>query len=165
MLVQRVYEAAEREESWAETVRDVLSETPPPIALHLAVLIEPYLAFVLDGSKTVESRFSRNACAPFGRVNAGDVVLLKRAAGPVVGACTVTGVWDYRITPTTWTEILDRFGEALCPQDGFWDERRHAMFATLMRVEDPRPLPPVDLPKRDRRGWVVLADMRVPTLL
>lgn len=30
-----------------------------PVEVHLAVMVEPYLSRVLDGSKTMESRFSR----------------------------------------------------------------------------------------------------------
>jgi hypothetical protein len=58
-----------------------------------------------------------------------------------------------------------RFGSAIQPQNGFWEDRADAGFATLMRVTDVCPLPEVDIPKRDRRGWVVLRDSRVPQLL
>src|SRR5688572_10035738 len=53
------------------------------VRIHLAVFIEPYLEFVLDGTKTVESRFSINRCVPFERANEGDIVLLKRSGGSV----------------------------------------------------------------------------------
>src|SRR5271169_6453922 len=69
----------------------------PPCAIHLAVFIEPFLGYVLDGTKTVESRFSINRCAPFGKVSQGDVLLLKRAGGPVVGITRVLAVWSYHL--------------------------------------------------------------------
>src|SRR5947208_15176323 len=63
----------------------------PSCGIHLAVFVEPFLGYVLDGSKTVESRFSVNRCAPFGKVRQGDVALLKRPGAPVVGiACVRT---------------------------------------------------------------------------
>ena len=37
-----------------------------PVQVHLAVMVEPYLSRVLDGSKTMESRFSRKKIAPWG---------------------------------------------------------------------------------------------------
>ena len=40
-----------------------------PVQVHLAVMVEPYLSRVLDGSKTIESRFSRKKIAPWGRVS------------------------------------------------------------------------------------------------
>ena len=52
-----------------------------PVQVHLAVMVEPYLSRVLDGSKTIESRFSRKKIAPWGRVSSGDVVVLKKSGG------------------------------------------------------------------------------------
>jgi hypothetical protein len=153
------------EPAWREYFEQTIDRSERPIAIHLAILVEPYMSFVLDGSKTVESRFSRTACAPYGRVSPGDVLLLKRSAGPVIGSCRVSAVWHYRLNETTIGEIQKRFGAALCPQEGFWEERATAAYATLMRVCDARSFPPVEVSKRDRRGWVVLADQRVPRML
>src|SRR4029077_16030744 len=46
---------------------------------------QPFLSLVLNGPKTVESRFSRNRCAPFGEVEGGDIILLKEVSGPIRG--------------------------------------------------------------------------------
>ena len=126
-------------------------------ALHLAVFREPYLGLILKGDKTVESRFSVTRRAPFRRVAAGDIILLKRAAGPVVGACRVDGAWFYELDPATWPELRDLFTEGICPQEAdFWDERSGAKYASLMQVADVVEFAPFAWPKRDRRGWVVL---------
>ena len=37
-----------------------------PVQVHLAVMVEPYLSRVLDGSKAIESRFSRKKLRPGG---------------------------------------------------------------------------------------------------
>jgi hypothetical protein len=63
--------------------RKKLAHGPDTSAVHLAILVEPFLGYILDGSKTVESRFSNRQCAPFGRVRIGDIILLKGASGPV----------------------------------------------------------------------------------
>jgi hypothetical protein len=124
--------------------------------LHLAVFKEPYLSFILDGSKTVESRFSVNGVAPYGRVASGDVILLKGSGKPVIGFCRAAHVWDYELVPDSWDEIRAKFGVALRAQDGFWESRRRARFATLIRVEQVCAAEPLAVPKRDRRGWVIL---------
>jgi hypothetical protein len=165
MLLHDLQRVARRDHVWSGVVDAHVHGSDDQVGIHLAIVLEPYLEFILDGSKSVESRFSRNGCAPFGRVGAGDVVLLKRSSGPVVGLCTVSDVWDYRLTPSTVVEIKDRFGPAICAQEGFWEDRRDAAFATLMRIEGTRPLPDLAVPKRDRRGWVVLRDHRAPELL
>lgn len=163
MHLDDVLAAAEPQPAWAEVTEQLLQG--PDRGVHLAVLVEPYLQFILDRTKTVESRFSRRRCPPFGRVSEGDVILLKRAGGPVIGLCTVSDVWSYHLDPRTLTEIRGRFGAAIQPQNGFWEDRREAAFATLMRIDGARALPDIRVPKRDRRGWVVLRDQKIPDLL
>jgi ASC-1-like (ASCH) protein len=126
-------------------------------SLHLAVLVEPYLSFILNGSKTVESRFSVNRIPPHGRVQPGDSILLKGAGRPIVGICRAEYVWDYILDTDSWEEIRTRFSTPIRAQDGFWESRRDARFATLIKIADLRRLPATPIGKRDRRGWVVLA--------
>jgi hypothetical protein len=125
--------------------------------VHLAIFIEPYLEHVLAGRKTVEARFSIRPQVPYRAVSTGDVLLLKRSGGPVVGLCRVTDAWFYRLDPETWSSIRRDFTEELCAQDpGFWDARARAEYATLLRIGDVRRIAAVSCEKRDRRGWVVL---------
>jgi hypothetical protein len=129
----------------------------PPFAVHIAVLVEPYLSYILQGKKTEESRFSMHRIPPFGQVKEHDVLLLKRASGPIVAICQVTKVWSYRLLPATWNEIRDRHAHALCAEDPmFWESRQKAEYATLMRIANVVKIPPLGVDKRDRRGWVVL---------
>jgi dephospho-CoA kinase len=127
------------------------------IGIHLAIFVEPYLEFVLEGKKTVESRFSINRVAPYGQVGENDVIFLKRAGGPIVGICEVTNTWFYKLGPDSFEEIATRFGRAICPVDEeFWEERRHAEYATLIKLGRVHRTEPLAFPKKDRRGWVVL---------
>lgn len=127
------------------------------VALHLAIFVEPYLQYVLDGQKTVESRFATRRFAPYQQVSAGDVLLLKASSGPIVGICEVAQAWFYHLDAESWQFIQRHFTEALCAQDpAFWTDRAHATFATLMRVRHVRRTPRIPYQKRDRRGWVVL---------
>ena len=124
--------------------------------VHLAVLVEPYLTYLLEGRKTVESRFSVNRNAPYEQVCKGDVIVLKRSSGPVVGFCRVSNVWFYRIIPDTWAEI-ERFASALCMDDSeFWQSKKAASYATLMQVEGVTRVVEFDVDKIDPRGWVVI---------
>jgi hypothetical protein len=124
--------------------------------IHLAVFVEPYLTYILEGKKTVESRFSITRQPPFGQVRAGDILVLKKTGGPVCGLCRVANVWCYRLDPRTWPEI-ERFSAALC-MDGsdFWKKKKGASFATLMQVEDVRSLQEFKISKEDPRSWVVV---------
>jgi len=153
-LVESLSEVAAHDSFWNKYFD---ASVQGPVGIHLAVFVEPYLSFVLSGTKTVESRFSVNKLAPFELVHEGDVVLLKKTGGPIVGLCRVSHVWNFKLEPKTWSEIRNDFADALCAQDpSFWDQRKEASYATLMRVDNVLTIPPIKIDKRDRRGWVVL---------
>jgi hypothetical protein len=142
---------------WSDFIRSLGSIGGSRIGVHLAVLVEPYLEFILQGRKTVESRFSIHRVAPYRQVGQHDVILLKRAGGPIVGVCQAENVWFYKLTPTSLDEIASRFGRAICPvDDQFWTDRRHAGYATLIKLSRVHRTEPLAFPKKDRRGWVVL---------
>ena len=130
---------------------------PANVGVHIAVFIEPFLGFLIEGRKTVESRFSLTRRAPFKQVAVGDLVLLKKSGGPIVGSCRVAQTWFYVIDPASWKHIRTEFAQAICAQDpDFWSTRAGAKYATLLQIEDVRTFPPRNFVKKDRRGWVVL---------
>jgi hypothetical protein len=148
--------AVESDPVWSDLLGSPDADLPT-CGIHLAVFVEPFLGYILDGSKTVESRFSVKRCAPFGRVVAGDVILLKQSSGPIVGLARVQTVWSYHLDAASWDQIRKQFTEALRAQDpAFWDRRRGAAYATLMRIDQVRVLDPIWWEKKDRRGWVVV---------
>ena len=130
--------------------------TSSSVGIHLAIFVEPYLDLLLQGKKTIESRFSVNKHPPFEKVNKGDILVLKKSSGPVCGLCKIANVWFYRIDPTTWPDI-ERHAEALC-MDGslFWEKKKAASYATLMQVEDIRRIEEFAIDKEDPRSWVVI---------
>ncbi len=153
-----VREAVKGDEFWGTYLARTL-QTASELSVHLAIFVPPYLEYVLCGKKTVESRFSSVRCAPFGRVQEGDVILLKRSGGAVVGLATAARIWSYTLDPNSWSEIRKEFTDALCAQDPeFWSTRKEATYATLVRLQNVRRIPPMGFPKRDRRGWVVLRE-------
>jgi hypothetical protein len=142
---------------WESYLAPLVSDVQPAFALHLGIFVEPYLHYILDGLKTVESRFSTRRLAPYHHVEPGDVLLLKQTSGPIVGLCQITHVWFYQLDPQSWQTIRTSFTQALCAQDPeFWAARAHASFATLMRIRQIQTIAPIPFQKRDRRGWVVL---------
>lgn len=127
-------------------------------ALHVAVMREPYLGLVLDGRKTIESRFSINRICPFDAVEPGDVLALKAKSGPVVGLAAVEHAAFYELDADTWQALRRDFAAPLCAADDeFWDQRARARYASLLRVCAPVRITPVAIDKTDRRGWVRLA--------
>lgn len=126
-------------------------------ALHLAVLVEPYLEYLLEGKKTIETRFSLTKQAPYQKIEKGDVIMLKRPGGPVVGLCEVDSAWFYHLNSSSWRTINEDFFHEICVQDpDFWHKKKSANYATLIRIKMPLRIRPMEYIKRDRRGWVVV---------
>jgi len=153
-LVSQLREALKDHANWRHVFSTDVSNS---VVIHLAIFREPYLDFIMEGRKTIETRFSRRICAPFRAVSRGDVVILKRSGGEIAGICLVEDAWFYRLTSEALTFIRDKFGAAICAEDdSFWEERKEAAVATLISISHVAPLSKIDIPKRDRRGWVVL---------
>jgi hypothetical protein len=145
---------------WQTELRALVSATlgVPASGLHLGVFVEPYLSWILEGRKTIESRFTRRRIAPFGVVDGGDWLVLKRSAGPIVAVCRITAATHFELRPTTLARIRDRYGAAMCAEDAeFWRSRAEMRYASLLHLGELRLLEPTKCAKQDRRGWVVLS--------
>lgn len=155
-LLEGLRAEVREDEAWHTVVQDVLDAANGARA-HLAVMHQPYLGYILDGRKTVESRFSRNQVAPYRQVRRGDLLLFKLLGGPVTAIAVVADVDSYTLDAEVWDLLRTRFTRALAAEDeDFWMDRRDARYATLMRIERTRAIEPVSVGKTDRRGWVVL---------
>lgn len=126
------------------------------IGIHLAIFAEPFLSKVLSGEKTIESRFSRNRCAPYGEIGNGDIILLKEVAGPICGLALARRSWCYDLATEPLERIRLRFGADIAAGADFWAARDDALYATLIELDVPTAIGPVFCDKRDRRGWVAL---------
>lgn len=131
--------------------------------LHIAVFQEPFLSLVLDGKKSVESRFSRNRIAPYQQVRECDIILIKEPSGPVVAIAEVSSTGFYQLNADAWKEIRSRFEDALAvPDEGFWYARRNANYASVIGLADVERIQQFWIDKRDRRGWVSMGYESAP---
>lgn len=129
-------------------------------AVHLAVMVEPFLSYILEGKKSVESRFSKNAIAPFHQIESGDLVLLKLTGGPVVACFTADNVEFVVLDDEERGRLQQHYTTAICADSDFWEARQDKRYATLVGVRDVQILDPTPVAKSDRRGWVVLQERR-----
>jgi ASC-1-like (ASCH) protein len=125
--------------------------------LHLAIFREPYLTSIMEGKKTIETRFAKRPCAPYQRISAGDIIVLKRASAGIVGICMAERVWFYRLDVQSFSLIKETYASAICPAgESFWDDLKQSAVATLILVGKVAEVRNVQFKKRNRRGWVVL---------
>lgn len=140
---------------WLTYLSDATQSTSP-YGLHLGVFTEPYLSMILSGTKTINSQFSRNRCAPYKEISNGDVILLKKVGGPICGLALARRIWFYELGKEPIDRIRHRFGSRICAGNEFWSSRANSNYATLIELDTPTPIAPVNCHKRDRRGWVSL---------
>ena len=126
------------------------------MGIHVAIFAEPFLSLVLSGRKTVESRFSRNRCAPYGEVCKGDIILIKEVAGPICGLALVRQIWCFDLKTESIGEIKKRFEPGICADNAFWTSISDALYATIIELDATLQIEPARCEKRDRRGWVSL---------
>lgn len=124
------------------------------IGVHIACMVEPFLGYVLDGRKTIESRFSKPLIPPYRCVAVGDIVLLK--AGPIVASFRAASVEFIELNKYELARLIDDHSTAICADEQFWRARGDKRYATLLGISDVRRLTPVKVDKQDRRGWMML---------
>ncbi|WP_439681817.1 hypothetical protein [Embleya sp. MST-111070] len=124
--------------------------------VHIAVMVEPFLGYILDGQKTIESRFSKPLIAPYQRITEGDVVLLK--AGPVRASFRASSVEFLELDDTERARLARDCSDAICADEAFWQAREDKQYATLIGISEVRRLTPIRISKNDRRGWLVLRE-------
>jgi ASC-1-like (ASCH) protein len=132
------------------------SSRAEPVGLHLAILAKPFLSLVLNGRKTIESRFTRTRCAPFDQIRRGDIILLKQVGGPVCGLVLAKQTWFFDLYHQPIETIREMYAAPICADDAFWERKRDAAYATLIELAEPVSIDAMPCNKRDRRGWVVL---------
>ena len=123
---------------------------------HLAILYRYMLDKIISGDKTIEGRFHKVKTTPFGRIQKGDIVFLKETSGPVRGYIIVKDV-KYYVHPSVVTieNILEKYGDKLCIDRSFRDKALQANYITLIFIDKVYAIPPVHIPKRDRRAWII----------
>lgn len=140
---------------WRGRLTKAMALSADAIGVHVAVFVEPFLSAVLDGRKTIESRFSLNRQPPYDCIEPGDIILLKRSGGPVVGIAEAGEAQFFTLSPKVVSSLRERFAtQMFAVDDSFWSARRDKNYATLIEIREVVPIRDVTIPKRDRRGWV-----------
>lgn len=151
-LLDSLIETTRNDPRWA-VLREAVNDRR---TVHLAVMVEPFLSYILEGKKSIESRFSKYAIAPFCQIGTNDLVLLKLTGGPVVGCFTTDSVEFVKLNEREFVRLRRSYSNAICADDDFWKTRTDKSYATLIGVRDVQELPRTRVAKSDRRGWIVL---------
>ena len=157
-IIDRLMSASESYPDWRQFATDVTGHNSM-CGIHIAVMLDPFLGYVLDGTKTIESRFSKHLIAPYQRVAVGDLVFLK--AGPIVAVFRASSVECFDLNDTERVRVRQCYSDQICADDAFWEARSDRNYATLIGISHVHRLTPIAIPKHDRRGWLVLREPSV----
>lgn len=137
-------------------VGELLDGISPDGTVHLAILQQPYLDLINDGTKTIESRFNTKRAAPFGKVAVGDLVLLKGSGRPITNYFFAASVNSFALSEGVIDEVRRQYGPGICAQneEEFWQEKASSSFCTLVGVGERGTVPDFRVVKKDQRGWV-----------
>jgi len=151
-LIRRLIERAHETEAYDWAAK--LQETAPE-RIHVAIMVEPYLSLILQGKKTIESRFSKHKITPWQRVQPGDIVVMKKSGGGFVGMFEAAGVL-YEELDNGIDSLRERYQSALCVDDAFWQSKADSRYATLIFITRLLPFKPFSLSFKNRQAWIDL---------
>lgn len=122
---------------------------------HVAIMKKSWelIPKILDGRKKIESRWSINRCAPWGRVATGDVVYFKNSGEPVTAKAEVSKVISFEnLTFKKIKEILTNFGNdggiAVSDLENTINWAKNKRYCSLIYLENPSPVKPFNINKK-----------------
>jgi ASC-1-like (ASCH) protein len=124
---------------------------------HVAILKDAPLDKILDGAKTIESRWLANKSAPWDKVRCGDAVFFKRSGGNVEAWARVKEVRQYEnVNNHLALAIIREHGAGLAIDEkslGQWHNRAKTR-CCLLFLDDVRQIKPFAI---DKTGFGAMA--------
>lgn len=126
---------------------------------HIAIFREPFYSFVINGKKTIESRWSNKKIAPFGKVNKGDELLIKKTGGKVAATAKVGRAEYFNLTPQIAHHINKTYGKEICTNYfDDWEKYASKKYCTLIWLEDVKIVKEFSVKKSNGAGWIVVKE-------
>lgn len=123
--------------------------------VHIAIMDIPTIKKIVTGTKTVESRFSRNRIKPFSMVNPNDIVLMKSSGSGIFGFFTVDYVESYENFDINDIRLL--YDKMIVADDAFWKNKENSRYASLMHCKNSIVAASgVYMKRKGMDGWITL---------
>ena len=125
--------------------------------VHIAIMRKDWRLTqkLLDGRKTIESRWYKNRAAPWGKITAGDTIYFKDSGEPVTIRATVKRVMQVsNLTSKKVHELLHTYGlaDGLIQSDipAFYERFKDKRYCLLIFLRDIQPVSPFTI---DKKGY------------
>lgn len=126
---------------------------------HLAIMNKTTIEAILNGKKTVETRFSQHKIVPFGVISRGDLVYIKPPGEEVIGQFRVKKVFFFDgLDLSDLNYLSNLYGKELAVEKKYWEKHKNACYGTLIFIGDSERFitSPIKIKKSDQRGWMML---------
>lgn len=124
---------------------------------HIAILRKSYYDMVLNGEKTIESRWSMHKVAPYNKVSVGDEILLKETGKDVTATAKVKDVKYFELTPQLVDDIRIKYGKQIGTDKlEDWKSTIQKKYCTLIWLDDVKEIKPMKVQRSNGAGWIVL---------
>lgn len=115
----------------------------------MAIFRDPYLKYIFQGLKPIESRWSLQKRTPYQKVKEGDRIFLKLSGGLVKGQAEVSKVEYFAgLNETKVREILHQYHDELRIQQSFLQKCYNAKYLSLIWLKN---IQRYDI--KDEFGW------------
>lgn len=111
---------------------------------------------MLDGKKTVESRFSKNRILPYKQISKDDVVIVKKSGGDIVAYFTIKEVIFYDLNAVSIDEIKSNYQSRLRVDESFWIGKKDCNWESLIFIDKIFKIKPFRINKKGMQAWVKL---------
>lgn len=110
--------------------------------IHVAILKPGYIHAILEGRKTIESRLTKTAQPPFGKVESGERLFLKASGGPFMATAVAGEVLTYEdLSLRDINKMRRKYDKQIGGDDAYWEMKRDSRFATLVKLKEIEPIP------------------------
>ena len=124
---------------------------------HIAVVRPPFYDMILNGEKTIESRWSLNKCAPYKKVNKDDVIYLKLPGKSISAIAEVEKVEFYELNVSLTEKIKILYGKEIgIHKFENWEIYKNKKYLTLIWLKNVRKIEPLEIKKKNKAGWATI---------
>lgn len=123
---------------------------------HLAIMDKQTINMILNGEKTIETRFSKNKISPYNKVKTGEIVYLKESGKDIMASFEIDKVDFYNsLTNDKIKKMKNEFNCFIKAPDEYWYIKSDSNYGTLIYIKNPHKLvKSMKINKKGRQGFV-----------
>ncbi len=136
---------------------------------HVAIMKKSWdmIPKILNGEKTIESRWYKTKRAPWGYIAKGDIVYFKNSGDPITAQATVTHVLEFNfiLTPCFKKEVVEKYAKSIgLSKDELEKAAKVSNYCILIFLEKPKVIAkPFNIDKKGfgaPAAWITIENIK-----